>query len=289
MRVLLAPDGFGGTLSPLEAAQALARGWARGAARDRLRLVPLSDGGPGLLGVLAAARPAARQLGLTVEDPLGRPGHAWFLLDGSTAYVESALACGLHLLTPHERDPRRTTTRGVGQLVRAALDAGRGPGGRRAGRLGHRRRGRRDARRPRPAPPSTRQGRPLPVGGAALLDLHALTGEPDPRLAGTELVAASDVDAPLLGPRGATAVFGPQKGAGPDDLPVLEAAHARWADVLEAHLGTSVRDLPGAGAAGGMGAALLARRRAARVGPVAGLRPGRAGGRGRRRRPRGDR
>ena len=257
MRLVIAPDGFGGTLSPAAAARALAEGWASAAPGDELDLCPLSDGGPGLVEVLLTALPGSTVVPVVVEDALARPVEAAVLLDGSTAYVESALACGLHLLAPQERDPRTTTTYGVGQLLAAALDAGAtrvvvGLGGSAtndggAGLLAALGLGRVDAAGERLAP-----------GGAALAAAAALRGEPDPRLAGVELLAATDVDAPLLGPRGASAVFGPQKGASPDDVRELDAALARWADVLEDALGVQVRDAPGAGAAGGLGAALLA-------------------------------
>ncbi|MFP5218350.1 MAG: glycerate kinase [Actinomycetes bacterium] len=257
MRVLVAPDGFGGTLTAVEAATAIARGWLDAAPGDGVMTVPLSDGGPGLVEVLAAARRAAEVRTAVVEDPLGRPVAASWLLDGGTAWVESASACGLHLLADGERDPGRTTTYGVGQLVRAALDAGAGrvvvglggsatnDGG--AGALAALGLSRLDA-----------AGERLPPGGRALADVARLVGEPDPRLRAVELVAATDVDAPLLGLHGASAVYGPQKGASRGDVLVLDAALSRWADVLEQHLGVAVRDVRGAGAAGGLGAALLA-------------------------------
>ncbi|HVM26370.1 MAG TPA: glycerate kinase [Mycobacteriales bacterium] len=257
MRVLVALDGFGGTMSAVEAAEAVRTGWSSTAPADDLALVPLSDGGPGFVDVLATARPAATVHTVVVEDPLGRPVPAAFLLDGRTAWIESAAACGLHLLSRAERDPRATTTYGVGQLLTAALDAGAdrvvvGLGGSAtndggAGLLCALGLQRRDA-----------DGAPVPPGGAALAAVTELAGEPDPRLSRVDLVAATDVDAPLLGLFGASAVFGPQKGASRDDVLALDAALARWADVLEPHLGVAVRDLPGAGAAGGLGAALLA-------------------------------
>ena len=257
MRVLICPDGFGGTLTPAQAAAAIADGWAAAAPRDELDVAPMSDGGPGLLDVLAAALPDAVPHPVTVEDPLARPVEAAVLLDGTTAYVEAARACGLHLLADAERDPRRTTTYGVGQLVRAALDLGAtrivvGLGGSAtndggAGLLAALGLQRLDA-----------AGEQVPPGGAALRDVAQLVGEVDPRLAQVELVAATDVDSPLLGLYGASATFGPQKGASREDIALLDGALARWADVLEAHLQVSVRDLPGAGAAGGLGAALLA-------------------------------
>ena len=255
MRVLIAPDGFGGTLTGAQAAAAMAEGWRRAAPGDELDLAPLSDGGPGLVEVLAAALPTASRRLVTVEDPLGRPVEAAFLLDGSTAYVEAAQACGLHLLADHERDPKRTSSFGVGELVREAHRAGArrivvGLGGtatndggagllRALGAQG------RDAQGGRPEP-----------GGAWLRQIEGIDGWPV--LDGVELVVATDVDSPLLGLYGASAVFGPQKGATREDVALLDAALARWADVLEAYAGVPVRDLPGAGAGGGLGAALLA-------------------------------
>ncbi|MGZ6825976.1 MAG: glycerate kinase family protein [Mycobacteriales bacterium] len=249
MRVLLAPDCFGGTLSAPEAAQALADGWRRVRPHDELVQVPLSDGGPGFVDVLPGERRR-----LVVEDPLARPVEAVWLLDGTTAYVECAQACGLHLLTEGERDPAVTTTYGVGQLVRAAVDAGAtrvvlGLGGSAtndggAGMLAALGVRREDA-----------AGVRLDPGGLPLRDAARLVGLP---VAVPGLVVATDVDAPLLGPHGATRVFGPQKGAGPELVAALEDAVAHWAGLLEDHLGVDVRDLPGAGAAGGLGFAALA-------------------------------
>ncbi len=274
MRVVLAPDGFGGTLSPAAAARAMAEGWRRGAPRDACVLAPLSDGGPGLVEVVSVLLPGARVRRERVADPLGRPVEAELLVDdGSrTAWVESAAACGLHLLADGERDPRRTSTYGVGQLLAAALDAGArrlvvGLGGSATDDGGA---GMLSALGLRAVDDS---GGELAPGAAALACADRLVGAPDPRLVAAEVVAATDVDAPLLGPRGATHVFAPQKGAPPDGLAALDAAKARWADVLEAHLGVEVRDRPGAGAAGGLGAALMAlgATREPGLGLVAGL------------------
>lgn len=255
--MLIAPDGFGGTLSPAEAGAAMAVGWRSAAPQDEVDVAPLSDGGPGLIEVLAAALPRSTLLTVAVEDPLGRPVQAELLVDGETAYVESAQACGLHLLASGERNPGNTTTYGVGQLVVAALDAGArrvvvGLGGSATNdggagllaALGVARFG--------------AGGEPVAPGGLALRDVVRLEGRPDPRLADVELCAATDVDAPLLGLFGASAVFGPQKGATAQDVQLLDAALTRWADLLETHLGVEVRNVPGAGAAGGLGAALLA-------------------------------
>ncbi|HWH29739.1 MAG TPA: glycerate kinase [Mycobacteriales bacterium] len=257
MRVVVAPDGFGGTLTAVEAAAAVARGWTSAAPGDDVALVPLSDGGPGLVDVLAAARPGAQVRTAVVEDPLARPVEAAWLLDGDSAWVESAAACGLHLLADDERDPGRTSTHGVGQLVRAALDAGArrvvvGLGGSATNDGGA------GALAALGLTGLDEVGERLPPGGRVLARVARLAGEPDPRLTAVELVAATDVDAPLLGLHGASAVFGPQKGASREDVMALDAALERWADALEAHLDVAVRELPGAGAAGGLGAALLA-------------------------------
>jgi glycerate kinase len=221
MRVVLAPDSFTGTLSATEAAQALAEGWRRARPADDLVLLPMSDGGPGFLDALPGTAVSA-----LVRDPLGRPTVAQFLLDGRTAYVEAAAAAGLHLLDPAERDPWLTTTHGVGELVRAAVDAG-------AERV------------------------VVGLGGTGSND----GGEGFVQALGdvaVDLVAATDVDNPLLGSAGATAVYGPQKGMTPEQQPALEARLEAWADVLEGRTGRAVRDQPGAGAAGGLGFALLA-------------------------------
>lgn len=222
MRVLLAPDSFGGTLSAAAAAAALAAGWRASSPGDQVVELPLSDGGPGFLDCLPGSRVTA-----LVQDPLGRPVLAAFLLDGATAYVESAEAAGLHLLAPEERDPAVTSSFGVGQLVRAAVEAG-----------------------------ATRVV--VGLGGTASNDGGRGFLEAAGDLDGIDLVAATDVTNPLLGDQGATRVFGPQKGATPAQLDTLEEAMERWADETERRVGVRVRDLPGAGAAGGLGFALLA-------------------------------
>jgi glycerate kinase len=255
VRVLVAPDGFGGTLTAVQAAAAIADGWLAAVPHDDVIRAPLSDGGTGFVAVLAAALPQATSTPVEVQDPLGRPVHGRVLMDRATAYVESAQACGLHLLTDAERDPTRTSSYGVGQLIRAACEAGAnrvvvGLGGSATNdggagmllALGA-------------AASFVAGGRPEP-GGAALRDVERLGALPV--LDGVELVAATDVDAPLLGLYGASAVFGPQKGANREDVHLLDAALTHWADVLESVAGRAVRDLPGAGAAGGLGAALYA-------------------------------
>jgi glycerate 2-kinase len=228
--VLVAPDSFGGSMSAGEAAGAIAAGWLEAAASDAVTTLPLSDGGPGFVDVLAAGL-QGRLIELEVADPLGRPTRGAVLVVESggrrTAYVESAQACGLHLLQPFERDPSRTTSAGVATLLRAALSSGAdrivvGLGGS----------GTNDA-------------------GSAMID--SLAGDAE-RLREVDLVVATDVDNPLLGPLGATAVFSAQKGATSDMMPVLEERLARFADVI----GPELAQVPGAGAAGGLGFALFA-------------------------------
>ncbi|MBP1784767.1 glycerate kinase [Micromonospora sp. HB375] len=258
MRVLLCPDKFAGTLSAPEVAAAVAEGWRDVAPGDELLVRPLADGGPGFVEVLADAL-GGRRLPVPTVDPLGRPATGEILLtDDGTAYLESAQACGLHLLSDAERDPKATTSYGLGLLVTAAVEAGArtvvvGLGGSAtndggAGMLV-----------PLGVTPLDDAGRALPYGGAALTAVAALDGEP--RLRGATLVAATDVDNPLLGLHGASSVFGPQKGADRADVLLLDAALTRWADVLTQRLPgcpPGLGALPGGGAAGGLGAAVLA-------------------------------
>ncbi|HEV2780767.1 MAG TPA: glycerate kinase, partial [Actinophytocola sp.] len=228
MRVLIAPDCFGGTLSATEAAEAIARGWRSGAPDHELVLRPLADGGPGFVDVLHVALDGTRHHA-TVSGPLADPVAAVWLEHDAAGYVESAQACGLHLVPPADRDALAAGTFGVGQLVAAARDAGVrtvvvGLGGSAttdggAGLLAA-----------LGAVPVDAAGRELPPGGGPLVDCAGLAGVPD--LGPIRLVAASDVENPLLGPHGAARTFGPQKGA--DELAVrrLERSLARWADVL---------------------------------------------------------
>ncbi|MFC7446997.1 glycerate kinase [Rhodococcus daqingensis] len=240
MRVLIAPDSFGDTLTAVQAAAAMAAGWSVDRPEDELVVAPQSDGGPGFVDVLAAriGEPEA----VTVEGPLGTPVRARWLAAGDTAYIESAQACGLALLggPPTPRTAVAAHSRGVGQLIAAAVDAGAttvviGLGG--SG--------------------CTDGGRGLVevlgsgADGAAVASARA-------RLAGIRLVAATDVRNPLLGEHGAAAVFGPQKGADAAAVELLERRNTEWSRVLEAATGTRVADAEGAGAAGGIGAALLA-------------------------------
>jgi glycerate 2-kinase len=269
VRVLVAPDCFTGTLSADEAAEAIADGWARSAPQDHLTLVPLSDGGPGFLDVLSRAL-GGTTFSVEVADPLGRPVPAMILMvevaGRRTAYIESAQACGLHLLAEGERNPMLTSTFGVGQLLEAALAQGAtcvviGLGGS----------GTNDGGAGLLAALGAGDPNALAAGGAQLKDLDdddlAGLAAVQERLHAIELVLATDVDSPLLGFHGASAVFAPQKGATPEMAQELESAMGRFAEVV-ARVAPAGRDLltgkqmrrerePGAGAAGGLGYGLL--------------------------------
>jgi len=235
LRVLIAPDCFGDSLTAVEAADAIATGWGSARPDDTLIAAPQSDGGPGFVGVLASRLGGLRKA--TVSGPLAVDVIAEWVFDdaSATAYVECAQACGLTLLggPPTVDTALAAHSGGVGQLIAAALDAG---AKRIVVGLG---------------------GSSCTDGGHGLVD--ALGGLPAARdrLAGVELIAATDVEHPLLGPMGAAAVFGPQKGADPDTVALLEDRLAAWAVELNGVAGRDVGAEPGAGAAGGIGAALL--------------------------------
>ena len=266
--IALAPDSFKGALDAAGVADALADGISRALPRARFRKIPMADGGEGTVAAWAAAT-GAEMREAAVADPLGRPVRAAFAFNPAraTAVIEMAAASGLPLLAQNEYAPLETSTRGTGELVRAALDLGArhiilGIGGSAtndggagfASALGARLL---DSR-----------GRDLPPGGGALgrlasIDLSGL----DPRLAKTRVEVACDVTNPLCGPAGASAVYGPQKGASPADVARLDKALAHFAEVAEATLPPrrgrpaargAIRDLPGAGAAGGLGFCLVA-------------------------------
>jgi glycerate kinase len=249
MRIVVAPDKFAGTLTATEAAEAVRDGWALTAPADELDLVPLSDGGPGFLEVLHASLGGTLRA-TTVTGPLGDPTPAGLLLVDGTAYLEVAQACGLQLVDSDHRDPLAASSYGVGELIGAALEAGArrivvGVGGTAsidggAGLLA--------------ALGATADVR-LDAGGASLAELTGnvdLSGARE-RLEGVELVAATDVDAPLLGSEGAALGFGEQKGADREARERLETALRGWATATDG--GVAVRG--GAGAGGGIGFALL--------------------------------
>jgi glycerate kinase len=248
--LLIAPDSFKGSLTSVEVARALAAGWARARPRDEILLAPLADGGEGTTVAIEAAGGWDWRVA-DATDPIGRAISARWLqsTDGTRAFVEMAAASGLSRLAPAELDPLGATTRGTGELLMAALDAGV-----RDITLGI-------------------GGSATNDGGAGILRALGATVSPadadeavvdfaglDPRLAETRLRIACDVSNPLLGPRGAAATYGPQKGATSADVAELDRRLGRYADALEGAAGRSERDTPGAGAAGGTGFGLLCLR-----------------------------
>jgi glycerate kinase len=245
MRVLVAPDKFAGTLSAVEAAEAIAAGWRRRAPGDELDLAPMADGGPGFVDVLHAAL-GGELLAVTVRGPHGDPTPATLLVyerhGRVTAYVESAQACGLHLTDGEGAES--ATTYGVGELVVAAIDAGAtrvvlGLGGS----------GTNDGGAGMLAALGATADRPLDQGAAGLA---GITGVELPAF-DIDLVAATDVDSQLTGLFGATKVFGPQKGIAEERLPVVDG----WLQELAAATDRRVALAEGAGAAGGLGFAIL--------------------------------
>lgn len=221
MEVIVAPDKFAGTLSAGEAAAAIADGWARGRPGDRVARLPLADGGPGFLDALQSAT-AGRRHPVATTGPLGAPVTAhWLEVDG-TGYVEAAQACGLDLVAAGRRDPIAASTAGLSAVLADLLQAGMS---RAVVGIG---------------------GTATTDGGAGLV--RALPGWP----AGIDLLVATDVDNPLLGPDGAAAGFGPQKGADPEQVAELEQRLAAWA----AETGGDPQ-APGAGAGGGLGYGLM--------------------------------
>ena len=258
MRVVVAPDSYKGSVSAVGVAAALERGVLRVFPQAEVRKIPIADGGEGTVEALVTAT-GGQMRQERVRGPLGEPVDAcWGILgDGQTAVIEMAAASGLPLVPQDRRDPRITTTYGTGELIRAALDAGLrriiiGIGGSATNDGGT------GMAQALGAKFLAADGAELPPGGGALgklktMDLSGL----DPRLAATEITVACDVDNPLCGPRGASAVFGPQKGATPAMVAELDSALAHFAECAQAATERDVAELAGAGAAGGLGAGLL--------------------------------
>jgi glycerate kinase len=268
MKIVIAPQALKGSLSAAATGQAIAEGAREVYPEAEVVIIPVADGGEGTTEALVDAS-GGRLVEHTVTGPLGEPVRAFLGImgDGTTAVIEMAASSGLPLVAPEKRDPRLATTRGVGELMRAALDAGCthfiiGIGGSATNDGGA---GMAQALGARLLDAA---GHELPAGGAALASLARIeTQELDARLTSCTFEVASDVTNPLCGPTGASAVYGPQKGATPGMVEELDAALAHYAQILERDLGAAVRDVPGAGAAGGLGAGLLAFLRAS-------LRPG---------------
>lgn len=256
-RYLCAPDSFKESLTAMEAARAMAQGIENADHDAEVRCLPMADGGEGTARALVDATGGSMRA-VPVHDPLGRPveGHFGLLADGTTAVVETAEASGLALLEAKERNPLIASSYGTGELMLAAVRSGAkriivGLGGSATNDAGA---GLLQALGVRLL---DKNGNDLAHGGAALANLTTIDiSTMDPALKNVAITAACDVTNPLTGPTGASAVFGPQKGASKDDVATLDASLAHFAQVIDSQLGVAVNDVPGAGAAGGIGAAL---------------------------------
>jgi glycerate kinase len=253
--VVIAPDKFKGTLTAAQVAAHVAAGLTRACPGLKTVQVPVADGGDGTIDAAQAA--GYRRVEMGVRGPTGVATTAAFAFSEGTAIIESAQASGLSRLPDGVPAPLTASSRGVGELVLAAVrmrakrvvlglggvattDGGAGLVTALGARL------------------LDESGAQLPPGGAALARLHRIDISKLKDLSGTEVIAATDVDNPLLGKDGAAAIYGPQKGASAQDVASLEDGLTRWADVAELTLGRVSRDEPGAGAAGGLGFAALA-------------------------------
>ena len=253
MRIVIAPDSFKESLSAVEVADAIAAGLRTVLPQADIVCVPMADGGEGSLDAVLAAT-QGQQKTLAVRNANNQPATAcWGWLGEGKAFIEMASAAGLEQIPPAERQPLQATSYGVGQLIQAAVEEGAsqivlGLGGSAtndggAGLLQALGVHLLDA-----------QGNELPAGGAALQQLDRIDlSDVPPSLLGVQFEIAVDVDNPLCGPRGASAIFGPQKGATPADVATLDAALSHFADVCARQFGQDYRDIPGMGAAGGLG------------------------------------
>ena len=259
MKIVIAPQGFKAGISGLEAAQAIAKGVAAVDPEAETVLMPVADGGDGTLHALVDAT-GGQVFTSRVTGPLGQPIDAmWGVMgDGRTAVIEMALASGLALVPQRRRNPRITTTAGTGEITREALEKGYtriivGLGGSATN----------DGGAGFAAALGARfldgDDRPISPGGSALARLQRIDASGlHSKLSGATIIAATDVTNPLCGPDGASAVFGPQKGANQDMVRELDEALANYAAVVSRDLGRDVAEEPGAGAAGGLGAGLMA-------------------------------
>lgn len=258
MQILIAPDSYKGSLSSTQVANAMEKGLVRVFEGASIHKIPIADGGEGTVEAMVCAT-GGRVFQSWVRGPDGAAVQSvWGVLgDGQTAVIEMAAASGLSLVLETKRNPRVTSSFGVGQLIRVAMDRGYmkiilGLGGSAtndggagmAEALGFRF--------------MNKAGESLPPGGAALKNLHRIDlSQVDPRLKMTQITVACDVDNPLYGPNGASVIYGPQKGATPEMISELDSALMNFAKIAFATTGRDVANIPGAGAAGGMGAGLL--------------------------------
>jgi len=258
MRVLVASDSFKGSLSSIKVGEAVTEGVKKVFPEAEVKIIPIADGGEGTVEAVVTAS-GGRYLKKWVSSPLGEPIEAEMgLLPDGTAVIEMAAASGLPLVPLEKRNPRIASTRGTGELMKAALDEGAkriliGIGGSATNDGGA------GVIQALGVKLLDDQGKELPPGGASLGKLALIdVTDIDKRLADVEITVICDVDNPLCGPRGATAVYGPQKGVTPDMVNELDGCLRHFAAVIRDQLGLDIQDTPGAGAAGGLGAGLLA-------------------------------
>ncbi|KJG16732.1 glycerate kinase [Photobacterium angustum] len=258
MKIIIAPDSYKESLTAMEVATAIENGFRQVMPNAEYIKLPMADGGEGTVQSLVDAS-SGRIIECTVTGPLGEQVNGFFGLmgDGKTAIIEMAAASGLHLVSPEQRNPMLTTSFGTGELILAALDEGVehiivGIGGSATNDGGI---GMAQALGVRLLDENNKS---INYGDGALARLHHIDiSDIDPRLAKVKLEVACDVDNPLCGEKGASKVFGPQKGATPEMVVQLDINLAHYAEIIKRDLGTDVKDMAGAGAAGGMGAALL--------------------------------
>ncbi len=268
MKIVIAPDSFKESLTSIEVAACIEEGFREILPEAEYVKVPIADGGEGTVEALVAAT-GGSLVEVSVTGPLGSPVRAVYGVtgDGDTAVIEMASASGLELVAKADRNPLCTTSFGTGELIRYALDAGLrkfiiGIGGSATNDAGV------GMLQALGASFLDRQGQQIGPGGGALAKLERIECNGlDPRLRNCQLMVACDVNNPLTGPRGASQVFGPQKGATPAMVAELDANLSHFASIVKRDINQQVEKIPGAGAAGGMGAALLAFL-------DAGLRPG---------------
>ncbi|HAS8508552.1 TPA: glycerate kinase [Vibrio vulnificus] len=258
MKIVIAPDSYKESLTAMDVAIAIEKGFKQVLPDAHYVKLPMADGGEGTVQSMVDAT-GGTIIEHTVTGPLGQRVDGFFGLlgEGKTAVIEMAAASGLHLVTPDQRNPLITTTFGTGELIKAALDhgvkhiiVGIGGSATNDGGIG--------MAQALGIKLLDAHGNALGYGGGELAKLATIDcSQLDPRLAQVRLEVACDVDNPLCGPKGASAVFGPQKGATPEMVTILDKNLAHYAAIIKQQLGVDVRDMAGAGAAGGMGAALL--------------------------------
>jgi len=258
MKIVIAPDSFKESLTALEVANAIERGFKRIFPNAEYVKLPMADGGEGTVQSLVDAT-RGRLIEAEVTAPLGNQVKSFFGLsgDGKTAIIEMAAASGLHLVPMDERNPCQTTSFGTGELIKQALDLGvqhiiLGIGGSATNDGGA---GMLQALGLRLL---DKNGQSIGFGGTALSNLAEIQlADLDPRLQHVQIEVACDVNNPLCGERGASAIFGPQKGATPEMVKELDAALAHFAEIADRDCGKQIKEQSGAGAAGGMGGGLL--------------------------------